>query len=62
MHPRVYKLAAKGEFVSVGQHEPYYLDVCKLIRYQEIKQGTWTEADRVWFAAQQLACEEDGNE
>ena len=54
LHPRVWKLAAKGEFVCVGQHEPYYLQVLDRIREQEMRQGTWTEEDRIWYMAQKM--------
>ena|GEM_PF-6308392 len=56
VHPRVWKMVAKGRnFLVIGEHEPYYLEAYKMIRDQEMKQGTWTEEDRVAFGAAQLA-------
>lgn len=57
VHPRVFKLATKGNFICIGEHEPYYLAAYAMIRDQEMKQGSWTEEDRLAYAAAQLAQE-----
>ena len=61
LHPRVLKLLNKNRrFIVIGEHEPYYMQAYALIREQEMKQGTWTENDRVAFAAAQLAVKAGG--
>lgn len=46
LNPRLNKVLASGkEFLIVTETEPYYLDVYRMIRKQEKKQGTWTQQD-----------------
>lgn len=46
LNPRLNKVLASGkEFLIVTETEPYYLDVYRMIRKQEKKQGTWTAED-----------------
>ena len=46
LNPRLNKVLASGkEFLIVTETEPYYMDVYRMIRAQEKKQGTWTEGD-----------------
>jgi len=63
LHPRVLKLARAGKrFIVIGEHEPYFMHSYAMIRDQEMKQGTWTEEDRVEYAAAQLSAKESRNE
>lgn len=44
LHPRVTKLVEKGRrFIVVGEHEPYFTDVYRVIREVEQCKGTWTD-------------------
>ena len=46
LNPRLNKVLASGkEFLIVTETEPYYLEVYRMIRKQEKKQGTWTQQD-----------------
>lgn len=46
LHPRLNKVLDSGkEFLIVTETEPYYLDVYRMIRKQEKKQGSWTQQD-----------------
>ena len=59
VHPRVWKLVDKCcDFLVIGEHEPYYLPAYAMIREQEMQQGTWTEDDRIAYAAAQLSSAE----
>jgi len=56
VHPRVWKLVDKQrDFIVIGEHEPYYMNAYAMIREHEISKGTWTEEDRVAYAAAQLS-------
>jgi len=63
LHPRVIKLAKSGKrFIVIGEHEPYFMAAYAMIRDQEMKQGTWTEEDRVEYAAAQLSAKGSSDE
>uniref|UniRef100_A0A6M3IGW9 Uncharacterized protein n=1 Tax=viral metagenome TaxID=1070528 RepID=A0A6M3IGW9_9ZZZZ len=63
VHPRVLKLAKSGKrFIVIGEHEPYFMAAYAMIRDQEMKQGTWTEEDRVEYAAAQLSAKGSSDE
>uniref|UniRef100_A0A6M3JJ80 Uncharacterized protein n=1 Tax=viral metagenome TaxID=1070528 RepID=A0A6M3JJ80_9ZZZZ len=63
LHPRVIKLAKSGKrFIVIGEHEPYFMHSYAMIRDQEMKQGTWTEEDRVEYAAAQLSAKGSSDE
>ena len=56
VHPRVWKLVEKQrQFIVIGEHEPYYMEAYAMIRDHEMSKGTWTEEDRVAYAAAQLS-------
>lgn len=49
-NPRLNKVMESGKaFLIVTETEPYYLDVYRMIRKREKKQGTWTEGDEEAF-------------
>ena len=51
-NPRLNKVLASGkDFLLVTDTEPYYLDVYRMIRSQERKQGTWTADDEDAYVA-----------
>ena len=48
--PRLNKVLASGKaFLIVTETEPYYLEVYRMIRCQERKQGTWTAQDELLY-------------
>uniref|UniRef100_A0A6M3KUQ6 Uncharacterized protein n=1 Tax=viral metagenome TaxID=1070528 RepID=A0A6M3KUQ6_9ZZZZ len=62
LHPRVLKLARSGKrFIVIGEHEPYFMAAYAMIRDQEMKQGTWSEEDRLEYAAAQLSAKESSD-
>lgn len=50
VHPRAFKLMAKGKpFIVIANDEPYFEAAYKLIRANEISIGRWNEADEEQF-------------
>jgi hypothetical protein len=55
VHPRCFRLLKQGKhFLVVAEKEPYAMKVYAMIKNQEKKQGTWSEADEQAFQGMRI--------